>query len=139
MFHSVELRAYAHATEDEGRVETALRTLCADGDITLDKTEGHYGNPIVLMTSRLEKPPEIQAFWRRLGEVGVLADILETIDDRVDEDAVLHLRFDKQKAFEGTIDLARHDDVVVCRAKVVAHPAKKSVATRVARDYLGRI
>jgi RNA binding exosome subunit len=139
MFHSVELRAYCHATEEEARVEKALRTLSPEGEVEVEKAEGHHGNPILLMTRRLREPEEIAGFWRRVRGAGALPRVLEGLEDRIDEEAVLHLRFDKQRAFAGAIDLARHDDVVVVRAKVAAHPAKRANAVRAARAYLEEV
>ena len=139
MFHSVELRAYCHATEEEARVEKALRTLTPGGEIETNKAEGHHGNPILLMTCRLRQAGEIAGFWRRVKEAGALPHVLEDLDQRIDEEAVLHLRFDKQRAFEGAIELARHDDVVVVRAKVAAQPAKRATAVKAAREYLKKV
>ncbi len=139
MFHSVEFRAHVHATEDEMRVERAMRALSMDGTIETEKTEGHHGNPILLKRLRVQKDDAIAAFWRRVKEAGPVEKILEELDARIDEDAVLHLRFDKQAAFRGSIELATADDVIAVRAKIAAHPAKRTVAVRVAREYLRRV
>lgn len=139
MFHSVEFRAYVHATEDETRVERAMRTLSPEGTIETEAAEGHHGNPILMKRLRIQKDDAITAFWRRVKEAGLLEKILEDLEARIDEDAVLHLRFDKQAAHRGSIELARTDDVISVRAKIAAHPAKKSFAAPVAREYLRRI
>jgi len=136
MFHSVELRAYCHATEDEASVERAVRTLRPDGEIKVDKLEGHHGNPLLMMTCRIEGKDDIHAFWHRLKDAGAIPAVLQALEERVDDEAVLHLRVDKQRAHAGAIEIAQHDDVIVVRAKVIAHPAKKSTAIRVAREYL---
>ena len=139
MFHSVELRAYCHATEEETRVEGAMRCLSPWGVLQMKRSEGHHGNPIVLITCHLEDSGEIAKFWRRLKEAGAIPEIVETLQERIDDEGVLHLRFDKQKAFAGSIDLARLDDVVAVQAKVAAYPAKKSNAVKVAFRYLQEV
>jgi len=139
MFHSVELRVHCHATEEESRIEKALRTLGPDGTIETERAEGHHGNPILLMRCRIQKDDAIAAFWRRVKDEGLLDRILETLEERIDDDAVLHLRFDKQRAFAGAIEPAQDADAIAVRAKVAAHPAKKTVAVRVAREYLRRL
>ena len=139
MFHSVEFRAHVHATEDETKVEQAIRTLSPEGTIDTERSEGHHGNPILLKRLRIQKDDAIQGFWRRAKAAGVLDAILADLDARIDDDAVLHVRFDKQSAYRGSIELARNDDVIAVRAKLAAHPAKKSVAARVAREYLRRL
>jgi len=138
MFHNVELRAHCHATEEPERVERALRTLSPDCEPEMEKAEGHYGNPILLMRCRLEGDA-IDGFWRRVRDAGVLPRILDGLEDRVDENAVLHVRLDKQRAFAGEIDLTLHDDVIAVRAKIAAHPAKKSAALRAAQAYFQRL
>jgi len=138
MFHSVELRAYVHATEEEGRVERAVRTVWPGAVVATERFEGHHGNPLLMMTCRIEGREDIETFWRHLKDAGAVPAILEGIEERVDEDAVLHFRVDKQRAFEGAVELTRHDDVIAVRAKVVAHPAKRSAAIRAAREYLSR-
>jgi hypothetical protein len=139
MFHSVEFRAHCHATEEEARVDRAIRTLCPEGTIETERTEGHHGNPILLKRLRIQKDDAIAAFWRRVKDAGLLDRILEDLDARIDEDAVLRVRFDKQSAYQGSIELARTDDVIAVQAKIAAHPAKKSAAARVAREYLRRL
>lgn len=138
MFHSVELRSYVHATEEEDRVERAMRTVWPGAAVTTTALEGHHGNRLVLMSCRIERREEVDAFWKHLKQAGAVPAILEGIEELVDDDAVLHFRVDKQRAFEGAIEIARHDDVIAVRAKVVAHPAKKSTAVRAAREDLSR-
>ncbi len=138
MFHSVELRAYVHATEDEARVEQAVRAVWPGAIVKTVGLEGHHGNPLAMMMCRIEGREAVDAFWRHLGQAGALPSILEDLEERVDDDAVLHFRVDKQRAFGGTIELTRHGDVIAVRAKVIAHPAKKSTAVRAVRDYLSR-
>ncbi len=139
MFHSVEFQAYCHATEEPERVERALRTLCPDGRIETATLEGHHGNPLALITLRLQGRDAIHGFWRRVKDAGAMPSVLAALDERVDDDAVLHLRFDKQEAHGGVLKLVRHDDVIAVRAKVEAHPPKRSNAVRVAREYLSGV
>ncbi len=139
MFHSVEFRVHCHATEEEARVDRAIRTLCPEGTIETERTEGHHGNPILLKRLRIQKDDAIAAFWRRVKDAGLLDRIIEDLDARIDEDAVVRVRFDKQSAYHGSIELARTDDVIAVQAKIASHPAKKSVAARVAREYLRRL
>lgn len=139
MFHSIELRTYCHATEDRDRVTKALATLYPEGSPTLTSFEGHHRNPIVLMTCRIEGSKPITDFWRRCKETNVVHEILQDLSGRIDDEGVLHFRVDKQMAYEGHIELARHEDVIAVRAKVAAFPAKKSAILRAARESLARV
>src|SRR2546428_6341934 len=115
MFHSVDLRAFCHATEDAARVEKALRTLSPEASIDTEATEGHHGNPILMLRCRLQKDDAINAFWRRVKAAGLLEMILDQLDDRIDEDAVLHFRFDKQNAYKSSLQLAKNEDAIALR------------------------
>lgn len=139
MFRSFELRAYCHATEDEERVAKAIATLCPEGALQKDAFEGHHKNPIVLMTCLTERTDHVLAFWTRCGDANLVGAILEDLPERIDDEGVLHLRFDKQAAYQGRIELARHNDVVAVRAKVSAFPAKKPELIRAAREYLSKV
>ena len=54
-FHYVDLRAFSYATEDQKRVEEALRSLLPD-DAELDRVEnvGHHGDRIVVFSARID-------------------------------------------------------------------------------------
>ena len=54
----IDIRVFAHATEDPEKVQTAVRNLLPDElaqTIIFEKTNltGHYGNPIILFTAKL--------------------------------------------------------------------------------------
>ena len=65
-----------------------------------------------------------------------MREILEGIEDKVDDDCILYIRLDKQKAVCGEFVIAHGGDVVSVTAKVMSHPARKEVAVNTVRDYL---
>lgn len=136
MFHWVDVRAFCHATEDEGRVVAAMRTIVPEVEPRREALAGHFGNPLVALTIRTEKAPEIREFWRRLVAAIGKAEVVREIDDRIDEDGVYHLRLDKQRAYLGTIERSSTSDVIDVRAKVASFPRKREGAIRVAREFL---
>jgi RNA binding exosome subunit len=69
----------------------------------------------------------------------VVQRILDDLDGRIDDDCVFHLRLDKQKAVLGEYDIAHHGDVISITAKVVSHPARKSIAVERMREFLLRL
>jgi len=132
--HYVDLRTFSYATEDEDRVESALRTfLPMDFEIERAETEGHYGDPIVVLSARVERADEVRDVLdavERLDE-NELVTLRTQLDERVDEDTSLYVTFDKQAAYG---DEVRLGDGITLRGKVEAYPAKKEAAVENVRE-----
>ncbi len=135
--HWIEVRTYCHATEEEELVARALETACPSGDVRRETLEGHFGNPLVRLTKRVVDAKGIAVVWDRWTASGVLGTIARDLDARVDEEGVLHFRIDKQRAYEGRLEVAREPDTIDIRLKLMAFPAKPDEARRVARGLLG--
>jgi len=136
MFHWLELRGYCHATEDESKVEKAMRFLSPSGRLLRQDTEGHFGNPLIILEIREESTAEIENFWQRLKTAGAVSQLEKTLRDRVDENCVLHFRLDKQAAYLGRISLSAGDDAFAVAMKVRANPSKKSVAVKALVEHI---
>jgi RNA binding exosome subunit len=135
-FHYVDLRTFCYETEDEKRVERALRTfLPEDFEITRTESEGHHGDRIVVLSARVENADEVRYVLARLTELPEFEGLLAELDERVTENTELFLRLDKQAAFGGEV---RRGDGITLRAKVEAYPAKKETAVENAREALER-
>ncbi len=135
--HYVDLRTFCYATEDEKRVEEALRTLLPE-EFELDRveSEGHYGDRILVLSARVERADELRHVLSRLADLEELDRLLDELDDRVTENTELFLRLDKQAAFSGDVRLG---EGITVRAKVEAYPAKKEQAVENAEDVLERL
>jgi len=133
-FHYVDLRTFCYATEDEKRVETALRTYLPE-ECELDRqvTAGHHGDRIVVLSARLENADDVRYVLDRLIELPDYDAFLDELDERVSEDCSLYLTLDKQAAFRGE---PRQGDGITLRAKVEAYPAKREAAVENAREAL---
>ncbi|QRV15106.1 RNA-binding protein [Haloterrigena salifodinae] len=140
--HYVDLRTFCYATEDEKRVEEAMRTFLPDGDddepfeIERVESEGHYGDRILVLSARVEKANDVRHVLSRLADLESFDDVIDELDERVTENTELFLRLDKQAAFEGDVRLG---DGITFRGKVEAYPAKKEKAVENARDVLERL
>jgi len=132
----IEARTYCHATEEEEKVATALAFAVPEGVASREQLEGHFGNPLVRLTRGVEKRPAIRAVWSRWATAGVPSAIARDIEARLDEDGVLHFRFDKQAAFRERLELAVDSDPIDIRLKLIAYPAKPAEARRVAHAIL---
>ncbi|MDY6819828.1 MAG: RNA-binding protein [Halobacteriales archaeon] len=132
--HYIDLRAFSYATEDEERVRRALRTfLPEEYDIDREETEGHHGDRIVVLSTRVENADDIRHVLEQVRRLDSLETVRTELDDRVDENCSLFLQFDKQAAYRGEVTLGSG---IMLRAKVEAYPARKEAAVENARSVL---
>ncbi len=134
MFHYVLLHAIVHSTEEIGRVISALRFLLQVDDddvVSKSRVKGHYGNEMVLLEAKLTKSKDIRRFLDLISDQlppSDLSRLRSEMSERVDDECVLHIRFDKQEAFMGRLALAKRGDVISARLKIKAYPASKENA-----------
>ena len=114
----IDIRVFAHATEDTSKVQTAVRNilpteLAQTLVFEITSLTGHYGNPITLFTAKLTDKKTLPAALQKLGEG------LNSLDkEELSRDLKLHmekrnlyLRFNKQSAYLGTIKFTQNDPV----------------------------
>lgn len=132
--HYVDLRTFCYATEDEKRVEDALRTYLPEGfEIDRAETEGYHGDRILVLSARIENADGIRHVLDQLRGSADLKRVREQLDERVTDNCELFLYLDKQAAFGGE---ARLGEGITLRAKVEAYPAKKDSAVENVRGIL---
>ncbi len=133
-FHYIDLRTFCYATEDEKRVEDALRAFLPE-EFELDRMEntGHHGDRIVVLSARVETADEMRYILDRLAELEEIDRILEELNERVDDNCSFFLRLNKQAAFKNEVELGAG---ITLRAKVEAYPAKHETAVENAREAL---
>lgn len=114
----MEIRVFAHATEDPEKVQTAVRNLLPQelaDTLVFEKSAltGHYGNSIVLLTANLTDKKLLPAALEKIG--GGLSSLDKAV---LCEDLKLHLeksnmylRFDKQSAYLGTVKFTQNDPI----------------------------
>lgn len=132
--HYIDLRAFSYATESDNRVETALRAFLP-ADYPIEKTEntGFHGDPIVVLTTRVDNADDMRYVLNQIRTGDAIDTVIQELDERVDENCSLFLQFDKQDAYQGMISLGTG---IILRAKVEAYPARKETAIENARAVL---
>ncbi|MFB6133842.1 MAG: RNA-binding protein [Halanaeroarchaeum sp.] len=124
--HYVDLRAFSYGTEDDDRVERALRELLPeDAAIERAVSTGHHGDRIVVMSARVERADQMRHVFDRLRQAALLEEIAESIGDRVNENNALFVHLDKQVAYRGEVRLGTG---ISLRAKIEAYPATREKA-----------
>lgn len=147
MIHHINFRVLAHATEDVSRVRMALDFfLSSSGAQERAKlieelcVEGHHGNPITIYSAQLKKKAECLAFARfvrgKLSEADVLK-LRAEMPERLDEDLVFHLRFDKQAAYLGEVKLTEASDAITAKVKIATYPKSWEKAGPIVEELFG--
>lgn len=114
----IDIRVFAHATEDEEKVLSAVRNVFPpkfSEDIVFKKTSltGHHGNPIILLEAKIKDKSHIKAFFENLAsKLGILdKEILNSEIERRLEKGCLYIRLDKQSAFLNKLKLSTTDPI----------------------------
>jgi len=114
----IDLRFFAHATEDLDKVVEAVQRILPAKyleNITFKRrnSRGHYGNPIVVFEARLKGKEIIQAVMEKLAaNLNTLdkENLLRDIAKRTEKGS-LYLRLDKQAAFLEKMKLCTADPI----------------------------
>lgn len=114
----VDMRAFAHATEDLDKVMTAIRnTLPSEsvGTVILKKITltGHHGNPIVLFETRIKERNTVQAVFEKLSSgLGIFdKELLSGEISQHLEKGNLYIRLNKQSAYLNELKLSQTDPI----------------------------
>ncbi|MCD5425929.1 MAG: hypothetical protein LRZ92_05665 [Methanosarcinaceae archaeon] len=102
---------------------------------------GHYKNPITIISVKLTRKSEISSFFKCINENISFSEhekFISDIPDRLDEDQVLHLRFNKQAAFLGKIVLTEDSDAISVKIKIVTYPKNRNSAIKEARELFDK-
>jgi RNA binding exosome subunit len=114
----INLRVFAHATEDISKVQKAVQNLLPtelSQTLLFEKTSctGHHGNPIILFTSKLTDKKMLPSMIEKIGK-----DLFTLDKEELNRDLKMHiekgnlyLRFDKQSAFLGTLKFSQNDPI----------------------------
>lgn len=133
----IKVSSVVHSTEDREKVGEAIATLFPfEFEIFVNKAKGHYGNPLEYLEVEIKKSSEIKRFWNNflklIGEQ--VKELVENIEDRVDDQNVLHIKVDKQKAYLGNVVLSHGGDPIAIKVKLVTYPAKRDAILKFARE-----
>jgi len=115
---NIDIRFFAHATEDLNKVVEAARHVLPSNyidDIVFkrDVLRGHYGNPITLLEIKIKEKEVIKAIVEKLSR-GLSELDKETLLKEITlhvEKGSLYVRLDKQAALEGEFKLCTADPI----------------------------
>ena len=112
------MRVFAHATEDEEKVLTAVRNtlpkeLSENAAFQKTSLTGHHGNPIILFEAKFTDKQALPAVLEKIANSLSALD-KETLNSEMKlhlEKRNLYLRFDKQSAFMGELRFSSNDPI----------------------------
>jgi RNA binding exosome subunit len=114
----LDIRVFAHATEDHDKVLTAVRNLLPSE--FLEKVEfrtanltGYHGNPIVLYSARIKEKDAVQKVFEKIASgISILDKELlgNEIGQHMDS-GNLYLRLDKQSAYFNELRFQQTDPI----------------------------
>jgi RNA-binding protein len=114
----IDIRVFAHATEDQSKVQTAVQNLLPtelSQSLVFEKTSctGHHGNPIILFTAKLTDKKLLPTALKKIGSsLGALDKEELNRDIKLHiEKGNLYLRFDKQSTFLGILKFSQNDPI----------------------------
>jgi RNA binding exosome subunit len=114
----VDVRVFAHATEDLEKVLTAVRNTLpkeAGENAVFQKTSltGHHGNPIILFQTKVTDKHALPLVLEKIA-ASLSALDKETLNSEMKlhlEKRNLYLRFDKQSAYMGELKFSSNDPI----------------------------
>jgi RNA binding exosome subunit len=135
MIHNISYRAFVYGTENKEKVLNSIKTLFPNSSPQFEATEGYYKNSVLILYNKIDKKREIKDFVEKLSTMNDPARkrIINRLEDKMDDDGNLYLRFDKQRAYLGDLKVVEHGDSIHLKIKIAAYPAKKKVAIEIAR------
>jgi len=151
VIHYITLRVSAHSTEEKSRVRNALdfflmnsvgKGVCTSTDDmveTLD-VDGHYKNPITIYSARITRRSDCLVFTRFIRANMQLHDLDKLhseMPERLDDNQVFHLRFDKQAAYLNRVELSSSSDAIVVKIKIATYPKNREQAGRIVEGLFG--
>ncbi|MGB9684380.1 MAG: RNA-binding domain-containing protein [Candidatus Bathyarchaeales archaeon] len=114
----INIRVFAHATEDEEKVLSAVRNTLPpqiSENITFKKSNltGHHGNPIVLLEAKIKEKDHVEALLKKLasGLNSLDKEVLNSEIEQHIEKGCLYIRLDKQSAYFNEIRLFATDPI----------------------------
>jgi RNA binding exosome subunit len=114
----VEIRVFSHATEDIQRIQLAVCNILPESlanEVAFKQTRltGHHGNPIILLETKLVDRKQLMFVLENIAERLHALDkenLNNNLKQRIERHN-LYLRFDKQGAYMGAIQLSLNDPI----------------------------
>ena len=121
----IQIETFSHATEDIEKVKSLLSKFFSfEVTYNINKTYGHFGNEINIVTVELSRNKEIKDFISNFISIIDKAHILETLERRLDEDGILFVRMNKERVYNDDFTIDDNGDILISM-KFVTYPKSR--------------
>ena len=118
LVREVGVTTFSHATEDEDKVEKAMKNLLPEEnrDLWLKRKtlKGYHGDPITILTGKIRtKKGATGVLWKVVQELSSLDQqrLLDELEERLDDGGNIYIRLGKQNAYLSKVRLLGTDPV----------------------------
>jgi RNA binding exosome subunit len=114
--------------------------VVTDDLVEVTDIEGHYGNSSVMLSSQVTRRSDSVRLARFIrGNMSPEdVDILRNeMPDRLDDEQLFHMRFDKQAAFLGKLVLVSSSDAITVKVKIATYPRDRLQAGLIVEELFG--
>ena len=112
----ITINVIIHATEDISKIFESFREVLGvdENDFSVSKVQGHFENPITIISLKIIKKSAIQFMdkFLQLLTNDQKKNIIQEIEGRV-VDSTLHIRLGKQEFVQGNIDFNEKDPIKI--------------------------
>lgn len=124
----INAAATAHELQDIDLVTEALHWFTGT-EWEVDMTSSYHGPKVALLSTHVQKNKLVSEFVQRLGDDNSLL-IKQQLEQRMDENNVIHARFDLEKIIGQIVSLTTKDHngpVIKVRMKVAVYPGQDAM------------
>ena len=121
----INATATAHELQDIDLVTEALQWFTGT-EWDVDMTSSYHGPKVAVLSTLVQKNKLVSEFIQRLGKENSVL-IQEQLEQRMDENNVIHARFDLEKMVGQVVSLTPRDHngpVIKVRMKVAVYPGQ---------------
>lgn len=131
----VHAAATAHELQDIDLITQSLEWL-TETEWEVDMTTSYHGPKVAMLWTRINKNKQIESFVQKIQPYH--STLLQELDDRMDENNVIHLRLDLESVIGQEIQIAQQGStlpVIKIRMKLAVYPGQN--VHSIASDIFG--
>lgn len=112
----ITIDVIVHSTEDISKIFQSFEDVLnlKQDDFTLEETEGHYENPIIMLKAKIVKKQAQNLMGKMLEQLTEeqIKYLTEGIEERT-EDSKFHMRLDKQELIKGNLMISEKETIKI--------------------------
>jgi len=131
--HNIKFRTFCYSTENQDKVKQAVYNILGNVKVQVKSIEGYHGNEILVLEGKITEKQRVNEVLERLSPV--IERTMKYLERHMDDEGVLHVRLDKQKAFDNEFKPTTDGDAVVLTMKILAYPKSRENCIHALIEY----